>query len=100
MLASAFGKPSEGRQLPPSLERQECTGSGGGDGEDPEVSPYGSELGNVGSAVALALEGGFDEAGTSGPLPKGEAGVQDSEAAGRQESDNALENTTHAKDAV
>ena len=83
MLASAFGDPSKSGQLPPSLERQEFTGSGGGDGEEPEVSPYGSQLGHVDSEVALALEGRFDEEETSAPPAEGEVGVQHSEAASR-----------------
>ena len=64
--ASTFGDPSEAGQLPPSLERQEFTGSGAGDGEEPEVSRYGSELGNVDSEGALALEGRSDEEETCG----------------------------------
>ena len=100
MLASLFADLSEVGQLPPLLERQEFTVSSGGDGVEPEVSPYGSELGNVDSEVALALEGRFDEEETSAPPAGGEVGVQRSEAAGRQESDDVLGNTADAEDAV
>ena len=100
MLAPAFGDPSEAGQLPPSLERQEFTGSGGGDGEEPEVSPLGNELGNVHFEVALALEGRFDEEVTSAPTAEGEVGVQHFEAAGRQERDDVLGNTADAEDGV
>ena len=99
MLASAFGDPSKAGQLPPLLERQELIGSGGGDGEEPEVSPYGCKLGNVDSGVALALEGKFDDE-TAVPPVEGEVGVQHSEPACRQESDDVLGNTGDGEDAV
>ena len=86
--------------MPPSLERQELTGSGGGDSEKPEVSPYGSELGNVDSKVALALEGKLDDEETSVPPAEGQVGVQHSENAWRQESDDILGNTGDGEDAV
>ena len=100
MLASASGDPSEAGQLPPSLERQEFPRSGGGDGEGPEVAPYGSELGNVDSEVASALEGRFDDEETSVPLAKADFGVQCAEAAGRQDMADGMGNTGDGEDDV
>ena len=50
--------------------------------------------------MALVLESRFDEEETSALRAEDEVGVQHSEAAGRQESDDALGNTSIAEDAV